>query len=214
MLNPSSDGIGQIDEEGYGQNDKEQSAHEENPSEKVNHRALAPISQIAFPRLFKLVHAVLTRFKKSVEILVSTRAVKEMSTKVTTIRQKTLIAATPDEVYEVFTNSRKHSAFTGSKATCSPKVGGKFTAWDGDIAGRNLELEKGKKIVQEWSTTEWPDGYSPSRLELTLKKVKGGTEIWMIHSNVPAEQADDLAEGWTEFYWRPLKEYFAKRTSK
>ena len=134
-----------------------------------------------------------------------------MSMKATTIKQKTLIPATPDEVYDAFMEAKKHSAFTGSKATSDPKVGGEFTAWDGYISGRNLELVKGKKIVQEWSTTDWPDKFPPSRLELTFKEAKGGTEISMIHSNVPAEQADDLAEGWNEYYWKPLKEYFTKR---
>jgi activator of HSP90 ATPase len=134
-----------------------------------------------------------------------------MSMKATTIKQKTLIPATPDEVYDAFMEAKKHSAFTGSKATSNPKVGGEFTAWDGYISGRNLELVKGKKIVQEWSTTDWPDKFPPSRLELTFKEAKGGTEISMIHSNVPAEQADDLAEGWNEFYWKPMKEYFTKR---
>jgi activator of HSP90 ATPase len=110
-----------------------------------------------------------------------------MSTKVTTIRQKTAIPATPDEIYEEFTDAKKHFAFTGSSAKCDPKVDGKFTAWDGYISGRTLDLESGKKIVQEWSTSEWPDDYSPSRLELTFRKVKDGTEISMIHLNVPAE---------------------------
>jgi activator of HSP90 ATPase len=136
-----------------------------------------------------------------------------MNMKATTIKQKTLIPATPDEVYDAFMEAKKHSAFTGSKATSDPKVGGEFTAWDGYISGRNLELVKGKKIVQEWSTTDWPDSFPPSRLELTFKEAKDGTEISMIHSNVPAEQADDLAEGWNEFYWKPLKEYFTKRAS-
>lgn len=134
-----------------------------------------------------------------------------MSMKATTIKQKTLIPATPNEVYDAFMEAKKHSAFTGSKATSDPKVGGEFTAWDGYISGSNLELVKGKKIVQEWSTTDWPDKFPPSRLELTFKEAKGGTEISMIHSNVPAEQADDLAEGWNEFYWKPMKEYFTKR---
>jgi len=137
-----------------------------------------------------------------------------MSMKATTIKQKTLIPAPPDEVYDAFMDAKKHSAFTSSKATCDPKVGGEFTAWDGYISGRNLELVKGKKIVQEWSTTDWPDSFPPSRLELTFKEAKGGTEISMIHSNAPAEQADDLAEGWNEFYWKPLKEYFTKRARK
>jgi hypothetical protein len=32
----------------------------------------------------------------------------------------------------------------------------------------------------------------------------------MVHSGVPAEQAEDLKEGWNEFYWKPLKDYFKK----
>jgi activator of HSP90 ATPase len=137
-----------------------------------------------------------------------------MSAKVTTIRQKTFVPATPDEVYDAFMDAKKHSAFTGSKATSDPKVGGKFTAWDGYISCKNIELERGKKIVQEWSTTDWPDTSPPSKLELTFKNTKGGTEISMIHSNVPPEQADDLAEGWVEFYWKPLEEYFTKQSRK
>jgi activator of HSP90 ATPase len=134
--------------------------------------------------------------------------------KVTTIKQKTLIPATPDEVYEAFMDAKKHSAFTGSKATCDPKVGGEFTAWDEYISGKNLELVKGKKIVQEWRITGWPDAYPPSKLELTFRKTKNDTEISMIHSNVPTQQADDLAEGWDEFYWKPLKTYFTKQARK
>jgi activator of HSP90 ATPase len=137
-----------------------------------------------------------------------------MSTKTRTIRQKASIPAAPDEVYDAFVDAKKHSAFTGSKAMSDSKVGGEFTAWDGYIWGKNLELEKGKKIVQEWSTTDWPDHFPPSKLELTFKKTKSGTEISMIHSNVPAEQADEVAEGWVEFYWKPLKEYFAKPARK
>jgi activator of HSP90 ATPase len=130
--------------------------------------------------------------------------------KVSAIRQKTLIPATPDEVYEAFLDAKKHSAFTGSKATCDTKVGGRFSAWDGYISGKNLELEKGKRIVQEWMTTEWPEGYPPSRLELTFKKTPKGTEVSMVHSEAPAKQAADVEQGWVDFYWKPLKEYFSK----
>lgn len=130
--------------------------------------------------------------------------------KVTTVRQKVTVPATPEQVYEAFMDAKKHTAFTGSKATSNRKVGGKFTAWDGYISGKNLELERGKRIVQEWISTDFPEGHAPSRLELTLTKTKTGTEISMVQSNVPAEQAEDIAEGWHEFYWEPLKKYFKK----
>ena len=69
-----------------------------------------------------------------------------MPIKVTTIRQKIIIPAAPDAVYEAFMDAKKHSAFTGSKAASDARVGGKFTAWDGYISGKNLELEKGKRM--------------------------------------------------------------------
>ena len=119
-----------------------------------------------------------------------------------------IVAAKPIEIYTAFVNAKKHSAFTGSKATGEGKVGGKFTAWDGYISGKFLELDEGKKIVQEWITTEWPEGYPPSRFELTFREVKDGTEVLMVHSDVPAEQAGELEEGWNESYWKPLKTYF------
>jgi activator of HSP90 ATPase len=134
--------------------------------------------------------------------------------KKTTIRQKVIVPAKPMEVYEAFVDAKKHSAFTGSKATGEGRVGAKFTAWDGYISGKFLELNEGRKIVQEWVTTEWPEGYPPSRFELTFQEVKGGTEISMVHSDVPEEQAEELKQGWKEFYWKPLKDYFKKSPKK
>ncbi len=134
-----------------------------------------------------------------------------MTTKTTTIKQKITIPASPKEVYDAYTDPRKHSAFTGSKATGKPRVGGKFTAWDGYAYGKYLELEDGKRVVQEWITTDWPEGYSPSKLELVFRAVPEGTEITMVHSNAPKEQEEELSEGWMEFYWTPLKEYFRKK---
>lgn len=90
-------------------------------------------------------------------------------------------------------------------------MGGKFTAWDGYITGKHLELVKGRKIVQEWKTTEWPAGYPPSRLQLKFSLKRGGTELRMLHSKVPAEQIASYRKGWVDSYWNPLKEYFAKK---
>jgi len=127
-----------------------------------------------------------------------------------TITQKIIIKATPTEVYDAFIDPKKHSEFTGSKATGKPVVGSKFTAWDGYIQGKNLELEKGKRIVQEWVTTDWPKNFPPSRLELNFKDLGGKTEITMVHLDVPAVQEDELKQGWKDFYWEPLKDYFRK----
>ena len=135
-----------------------------------------------------------------------------MKTKSRIIKQKVIIPASPKEVYDAYTDPKKHSAFTESKATGKPVVGGKFTAWDGYIFGKYLELDDGKRVVQEWSSTDFPQGYGPSRLELCFNKVPKGTELLMVHSNVPEELADEAADGWVEWYWDPLKKYFSEQS--
>lgn len=134
-----------------------------------------------------------------------------MTIKKSTITQKVIISATPDEVYDALMDPKKHSEFTGSKAEGKSVIGSEFSAWDGYIQAKNLELEKGKRIVQEWVTTEWPKGFPPSILVLTFKDLGGRTEITMVHSDVPAMQENDLRQGWTDFYWIPLKDFFEKR---
>lgn len=135
-----------------------------------------------------------------------------MNKEVTTIKQTVVIPASPMEVYEAYVDPKKHEEFTDSKATGKPKVGGKYTSWDGYIFGKFLVLEEGKRVVQEWTTTDWEEGYGPSKLELVFCQVPKGTEIVMVHSNVPKAQADEIEQGWTEFYWNPLKEYFSKQS--
>jgi activator of HSP90 ATPase len=134
-----------------------------------------------------------------------------MSKETKTIKQTELFPAEPIDVYEALMDAKKHTEFTGSKAIIDQRVGGKFTAWDGYISGKNLKLEKGKRILQEWKTSEWPVGYAPSTVEFTLKKKEKGTELTMVHSNVPAEQADSYRQGWIDSYWKPLKQYFKEK---
>ena len=131
-----------------------------------------------------------------------------MASRLKNITQKVVVPATPAQVYDAFVNPRVHAAFTGSPATGSARVGAKFTAWDGYISGVNRELVKDRRIVQDWLTTEWPEGAEPSRVEFSFKAVKGGTEIRMVHSKVPSDQADAYRQGWIDCYWEPLKAYF------
>jgi uncharacterized protein YndB with AHSA1/START domain len=128
-----------------------------------------------------------------------------------TIRQTVFIPAPPREVYEALLDPEKHAEFTGVEATGDPVVGGELTAYEGYISGRILELVEGEKIVESWSTTEWPEGAPPSRLELTLRPKDGGTELTMVHSEVPAEQAESYRQGWIDHYWEPLQRYFDSR---
>lgn len=133
-----------------------------------------------------------------------------MAIKKSKIIDRIIIPATSHEVYNAFIDPKKHSEFTGSKATGKPNVGSKFSAWDGYITGKYLELEEGKKIIQHWITTDWPQDFPPSKLELTFEDLENKTEIKMVHSDIPVNQEADLRQGWIDFYWKPLKDYFEK----
>ena len=131
--------------------------------------------------------------------------------KVKTIKQRVVIPnAPPEKVYDAYMDSQKHAEVTGASASIDPTVGGRFTTWEGYITGKILELERGKRVVQEWATTEWPEGYGPSRLELDFRAVKEGTEITLVQTGVPEEDAVAYDEGWFEFYWDPMTAYFKK----
>jgi activator of HSP90 ATPase len=104
-------------------------------------------------------------------------------------------------------NPRKHSRFTHAKATGTARVGAKFTAYDGYIYGKILELDEGRRIVQEWQTTEWPDGAPPSIAEFTFIEAPGGTRLTLVQSEVPEVQAESYRQGWIDYYWEPLKDY-------
>jgi activator of HSP90 ATPase len=121
---------------------------------------------------------------------------------------------TPTQIYDTFLSSKGHSEMTGGSAKMSDKVGGKFTAWDGYITGRNIKLLPGEKIVQAWRTSEFSEKTEDSLLTIELSPSKNGTKLKMTHSNIPGGQEKSYGPGWKENYWEPMKEYFSKRNSK
>jgi activator of HSP90 ATPase len=124
------------------------------------------------------------------------------------IKIKDIIPASPAEIYGAWLNSKKHAAMTGAGATASARAGGKFTAWDGYISGKNIKFEKDKKIVQAWRTTGFPNNEPDSKLEVVLKKIRGGTEVTFIHTGIPDGQGKSYKKGWIDFYFKPMKKYF------
>jgi uncharacterized protein YndB with AHSA1/START domain len=132
--------------------------------------------------------------------------------KTRTIHQSVTIPAPPEKVYRALMVSRLHAAFTGAPAQVSPRVGGRFSVWDGYIHGTNVELVPGKRIVQLWRPAEgnWPNEYF-SRVKFEFAPVAGGTRITFTHSGVLAEHASHLSQGWKESYWEPLRRFFADK---
>ena len=126
-----------------------------------------------------------------------------------TIKQTATFKATPHQAYEALMHSKKHAQFTGGKASISRKVGGKFSAYDGYAEGVNLELAPDEKIVQTWRANDWPAGHY-SRVTFAIKEVKGGASLTFTQSGVPEDQFEDVAQGWRDWYWLPMKQMLEK----
>jgi len=118
--------------------------------------------------------------------------------------------STASKLYNAWLSSDGHSALTGSPAKVDGTVGGKFTAWDGYIFGTTLELTPNQRIVQTWRTSEFADDAPDSRLEISLEDVKGGVKVTLAHSNIPEDQVDSYRQGWEDFYFKPIREYYGE----
>lgn len=120
-----------------------------------------------------------------------------------------VIPATPNAVYGAWLDSAGHSVMTGAGATMSSTVGDAYTAWDGYITGKNLELVPPSRIVQSWRTSEFAETDPDSIVAVSLAPTTEGTLLSLEHRNVPDGQTDYENGGWQDNYFTPMIEYFS-----
>ena len=130
------------------------------------------------------------------------------------IVQSVTFKASPEELFSIFTDSKKHSAATGAKASVSAKVGAKWTAFNGMILGRNLAVIPGRMIVQAWRASHWKDSDLDSVLILHFSPAPGGGRIELVHVGVPQHDHQDVTKGWPSYYWVRWKAYLQERGKK
>ena len=123
------------------------------------------------------------------------------------------LPASPQAVYEAWLSSVGHSAMTGAKAKASKKVGATYSAWDGYIVGRNLELDPSRRIVQSWRTTEFAADDPDSTVTIELTPLGAGTRLTLRHAGVPDGQTTYENVGRREFYFEPMQAHFARRVT-
>jgi activator of HSP90 ATPase len=116
-----------------------------------------------------------------------------------------LIPAPPEEVYLALTNPATLQLWTGDVAEMSTVPGSEFSLWEGDIVGKNIEFIEGKKIVQQWyfESTE-----VPSIVTIILHADKRGTSAELRHTNIPESEYENMVEGWDEYYFGALMDFY------
>jgi activator of HSP90 ATPase len=128
-----------------------------------------------------------------------------------TILQSVKFAASPKVLFEIYMDSKKHSAATGAQARLSRKYGGRFSAYDRHITGRNLLIIPPYLILQTWRGKDFKKNDPDSILILTFNKIRQGTRLGLVHVNVPDHEYRCIQEGWHRYYWKPWKKYLNKK---
>jgi activator of HSP90 ATPase len=126
------------------------------------------------------------------------------------IQQSVRFRTTPQALFELYLDSKKHGRSTGAPARISRKVGGKFTAFGGALEGKNLLLVRGKQIVQLWRASHWKKA-DWSILMLNFSRAAGGGQVDLVHIGVPPYDHKGVRKGWPKYYWRPWKKFLSNR---
>jgi len=127
-----------------------------------------------------------------------------------TLQLSSLIPADPPTLFAAWLDSAGHTAMTGAAAKVEARTGSQFTAWDGYISGTTLEVDPGRRIVQTWRTTEFPEDAPDSQLEILLEPEGEGTRVTLLHTEIPLGQGDRYRSGWEEFYFAPMRRFFGQ----
>jgi len=126
------------------------------------------------------------------------------------LRVSTTIPAAPTTLYLAWLNAEQHSAMTSGAAKIDSQVGGKFTALDGYITGKLVNLDLGRRIVMAWRTTDFPREEPDSRVEVHFEALGGSTRLTVLHTDIPEGQSDQYRETWNEKYFAPMRTFFSK----
>jgi len=128
-----------------------------------------------------------------------------------TIKQKVKFNASPETVYGLLADSRRRTEVTGRKADVSRKIGGAFSSDNDTVTGVNVDLAPGKRIVQAWRRSDFPEGIFSMATFTLMPTRDGGTELVLTHRGVPKWLIDDTEENWRNDYWAKMKAYLARK---
>jgi activator of HSP90 ATPase len=128
------------------------------------------------------------------------------------IQQQAKIPADPAQVYAVLADAGSLSALSDMSGVAAHSPGEEFSAFAGNVTGRQIELVPYERIVQAWRFPAWEPGkYSIVRFTLTAED--GGTRLVVDQHGEPDDWHDHIDANWPTFYLGPLERHFSARVA-
>lgn len=120
-----------------------------------------------------------------------------------TIQQSYVINASIEKVWQALVDPKIINQWGGGEAKMSEEEEAEFSLWGGEIHGKNVEVIKQRKLVQDWKEDDWKEY---SRVTFNLSEEKDKTKVELIHENIPDKEAKEIGDGWKSYYMNPLKD--------
>lgn len=120
-----------------------------------------------------------------------------------------VVYATPDEVFEALTDPGIIAAWGGGFSVVESKPGGHFELFDGWVKGEITHYKAGKELGFTWKPAEWDKRTKPSDVHMKFMPHAAGTDVVLVHTNFPSEEeATKHGNGWIDYVFDPLNDYF------
>lgn len=120
------------------------------------------------------------------------------------------LPVSPERVYRAWLDGYEHSQFTGKRAKIDARVGGDYSTQDGFIQGKIESMTPFTRIVQTLRSEDFSAKDPDSKIELELTPTCLGAEINLIHTGIPAGEAQKYLQYWEKNVFKPLQDYFEK----
>lgn len=124
-----------------------------------------------------------------------------------TFKHTYIIKAPKEKVWQALVDPKIIDDWGAGPAKMSEEENFEFSIWGGDIHGKNLEVKKEEKLVQDWMAGDWDEF---SKVTFSLSEQNGKTKLELLHENVPDNEVEEIEDGWKRYYLGPLKDLLEK----
>lgn len=126
-----------------------------------------------------------------------------MATPTDVLTQEVRIDASPETVFQYFTDPARMVRWKGRAATLDPRPGGVYRVEINDEAiarGEYVELDPPRRVVVTWG---WEGGQDvppgSSTVEFDLEPDGDGTIVRLTHRDLPPDSVEIHGQGWANY---------------
>ena len=117
----------------------------------------------------------------------------------------------PEEIYQVFTDSKKLTELTGYDTKIGKNTGDDFMALNGGVKGQILHMVPGRMIVASWRWLVRRKELADSILVMVFNGYEGGTKIEVSNANLPEDEQPFMNK---DNFWNCIRDYMNTEMEK